>query len=251
MSGKFSPFDIWEKGGLTEHLGGIHATRRLLAACRLAANQRVLDIGCGTGFTACSISKSYPVQVIAVDINTRSIKEARKRVAAHQLQGQVQIVRADAHRLPLADTRVDGAVIESVLVFCDAAVVLAEVRRVLKPEAMLGFNEFTFLKPPPARLSALLTGTMGIHACQQAEWERLLQQAGYDEVSSSVHKINLWEQLTSHLQADGLKNYLAAVVTGVKDNSIRGTFFTKEMLSATRDFLPFVGYGIYTGKKQA
>ena len=51
--GKFTPFDIWEKGGLTEHLGGIYATRRLLTRCHLTAGQQILDVGCGTGFTAC------------------------------------------------------------------------------------------------------------------------------------------------------------------------------------------------------
>ena len=79
--GKFTPFDIWEKGGLTEHLGGVNATRRLLARCRLSAGQQILDVGCGTGFTACYLAKNYQVQVIALDINPRSITEARKRVS--------------------------------------------------------------------------------------------------------------------------------------------------------------------------
>src|SRR4030067_104862 len=98
--GKFTPFDIWEKGGLTEHLGGVNATRRLLARCRLSAGQQILDVGCGTGFTACYLAKNYQVQVIALDINPRSITEARKRVSKQSAHRQVRIVRADAHRPP-------------------------------------------------------------------------------------------------------------------------------------------------------
>ncbi len=247
--GKFTPFDIWEKGGLTEHLGGIYATRRLLTRCDLTAGQQILDIGCGTGFAACYLAKHYQAQVIALDINPKSITEARKRVSKQSANRQVRIVRADAHRPPFSGTIFDTVIIESVLVFCDAATVVAEIRRVLKPDSVLGVNEFTFLKSPPARLVSLLTGTLGIHAFQQDEWESILRKAGFANVTSSVHRINLWEQLASHLEADGLKNYLAAIVTGVKDTSIRGTFFNKEMLAAARDFMPYVGYGIYTGRK--
>ncbi|MBE3040642.1 MAG: class I SAM-dependent methyltransferase, partial [Chloroflexi bacterium] len=188
--GKFTPFDIWKKGGLTEHLGGIYATRRLLARCHLTAGQQVLDVGCGTGFTTCYLAKNYQVQVIALDINQRSITEARKRVSKQSANRQVRIVRADAHRPPFSNTIFDTVIIESVLVFCDAATVIAEIRRVLKPDSVLGVNEFTFLKSPPARLVSLLTGTLSIHTFQQVEWESILRKAGFANVTSSVHKIN-------------------------------------------------------------
>ena len=246
---KFSPFDIWEKGGLTEHLGGIYATRRLLNRCHLATGQQILDVGCGTGFTACYLARDYQVQVSALDMNPRSTTEARKRVSKLSAKRQVRIIQADAHRLPFSDTVFDAVIVESVLVFCNVATVIAEMRRVMKPDAVLGINEFTFLKPPPARLVSLLTGTLGIHPFQQGEWEALLQKGGFVNATASVHKINMREQLGSHLAVDGLKNYLVALVTGLRDASIRGAFFTKEMLAAARDFLPYVGYGIYTGQK--
>lgn len=246
---EFTPFDIWEKGGLTEHLGGIYATRRLLTRCHLTAGQQVLDIGCGTGYTACYVAEHCQAKVIALDINPRSITEAGKRVSRRGASPPVSIVRADAHRPPFSDAIFDAVIIESVLVFCDAAAVIAEIHRILKPEGVVGVNEFTFLRSPPARLVSLLTGTMGIHAFRQDEWESLLRSAGLAEVTSSVHRLNLWEQLASHLAADGLKNYLAAMMTGVRDSSIRRTFFNKEMLAAARDFLPYVGYGLYTGRR--
>jgi len=58
----------------------------------------------------------------------------------------------------------------------------------------------------------------------------------------------LWEQLTSHPGVDSLKNDLAALVIVVKATSIRGTIFNREMLAPARDSLPYVGYGICSGK---
>lgn len=247
--GKFTPFDIWEKGGLTEHLGGINASKRLLDACSLTKGRQILDIGCGTGYTACYLAENYQAKVIALDINQTSITEARKRVSRQRLNGQVKFIRADAHLLPFADAVFDLVVIESVLAFCDAAAVIGKIYLVLKPDSTLGFNELTFLKPPPARLASLLTGTFGIHAYKQGEWGSILRNAGYVNITSTVRKINLWDQLISHMKADGLKNYLAAIAAGVSDRSIRGIFFKKEMLAVAFDFLPYIGYGIYTGKK--
>jgi ubiquinone/menaquinone biosynthesis C-methylase UbiE len=249
QQGKFSPFDIWEKGGVTEHIGGIHATRRLLARCHLAAGQQILDIGCGTGYTACHLAEAHQVRVIALDIHPRSVAEASSRVAKQRAEALVSLAQADAHGLPFSDALFDAVIAESVIVFCNAAAVIAEIRRILRPNGVLGMNEFTFLKAPPARLVSLLRGTFGIHTFQQGEWESILRKAGFANVSSSIHRVNLREQLASHLEADGLKNYLAAFVTGVRDASIRGTFFTREMLAAARDFLPYVGYGLYAGQK--
>ena len=57
------------------------------------------------------------------------------------------------------------------------------------------------------------------------------------------------EQMRSHLKVDGIAGYLAAAVRGIGDGAIRRTFFTREMLHAARHFLPYVGYGIYVGRK--
>jgi ubiquinone/menaquinone biosynthesis C-methylase UbiE len=48
----FTVFDIWEKLGVTEHLGGIKATKHLIDLCGIIPGQFVLDMGCGTGYMA-------------------------------------------------------------------------------------------------------------------------------------------------------------------------------------------------------
>ena len=244
------PSSIWKQGGLTEHLGGVSATRRLLARFNLAPGQRILDLGCGTGWTACYLAQRHGAQVSALDLSPRSVAEARKRVSREGAEGQVGVVLADAHHLPFEADSFDAVIVESVLVFCDAIVAAQEAHRVLKPGGVLGANEFTFLKPPPAELTALLTGSLGIRAFQQEEWAAILTRAGFAQVASSVHRINMWEQMKSHMEADGVRRYLSGMRAGIRGASVRAAFFNRRMLAAARQFLPYVGYGLYTAMKE-
>jgi arsenite methyltransferase len=111
------PSKIWETGGLTEHLGGLDATERLLQQCPLTAGLQVLDVGCGTGYTAVHLAESYGARVVALDLNPRSLAEARKRAAKDGSHEQIRVVQADAHELPFRSSTFDVAIVESVLVF--------------------------------------------------------------------------------------------------------------------------------------
>lgn len=88
------PWRCKAQSGTTEHVGGIYATQRLLESCRVAPGHVVLDIGCGTGYTASYLAQEYQARVVAIDISPRSVEEARKRGL------QVTVLQADAHHLP-------------------------------------------------------------------------------------------------------------------------------------------------------
>jgi cyclopropane fatty-acyl-phospholipid synthase-like methyltransferase len=44
------------------HLGSLKATRELVELCQLDRDKYVLEIGCGTGKTACYIAKAIAVE---------------------------------------------------------------------------------------------------------------------------------------------------------------------------------------------
>jgi arsenite methyltransferase len=243
------PFAIWEKGGTTEHMGGVYATQRLLEMCRIAPGHTVLVLGCGTGHTACHLAQHYQARVVAVDVSPRSVAEARERVARAGLGEQVAVVQGDAHRLAGPDRAYDAVIAESVLAFCDAATVAAEVCRVLRPGGAFGINELTLLKPPPDEFLTLLRDTLGLRPFQEHEWRAVFTGAGFVDVATDVRPVNLREQLVSHIRVDGVRQYLSSVVSGVSDSGIRRAFFTREMLRAARQFRPYVGYGLYAGQK--
>ncbi len=243
------PFDIWRTSGATEHLGGVFATRRLLELCRLTPNQRVLDLGCGTGFTACTLARKYSARVVAIDVSPTSIQQARRRAAREQVGERVTLLQADAHHLPCAAQSFDAVIVESVLVFCRAGPVTAEAYRVLKSDGLFAANEFALVDTPPGALQALLSETLGIQTFPQRSWQRLFQQAGFTEIASIARRLSFFEQLASHLRVDGLAGYFAALVKGLADKRIRRVFINKEMLRAARQFSRLVGYHIYLGRK--
>ena len=81
--------------------GGLHVKHRLTRyheffVARVAAGDRVLDIGCGNGALAVDIARERKALVTGVDQNGASIRAAR---AAHGGEGII-FVEGDARRLP-------------------------------------------------------------------------------------------------------------------------------------------------------
>ena len=247
----FTVFDIWEQLGVTEHLGGLAATRRLLEFCRITPGQCVLDIGCGTGYTACLLAKRYQVEVVAADISPSVLAWAKKRIEEQSVSEHVTLVEADAHALPFPEGIFDAVIAESVLVFCDQPHVSAEVFRVLKRGGVFGANELTYLSPPPPQLRTMLASIFGtaLRPMMTDEWAAVFREAGFSEVVSTLNKIRLLEQLRSHLRVDGIRRYCSALYRGIADPTIRSAFFNKDVFQAARRFSSYVGYGLYTGRK--
>lgn len=250
---RFKAADIWEKLGITEHLGGVYATQRLLDRCSITPGQYVLDIGCGTGYTACLLAKQYGAHVVAADISDRVLKYARERIERDGLSKSITIVQADIHSLSFPAETFDVVIAESVLVFCDKARATAEVYRVLKHGGVFGDNEFTFLKSPPPEWKKLLSAAnfgLDIQPLLPDEWKSVLECAGFVQVVGEVSHLNLREQFVSHIRVDGLRKYLRAVALGLAAPGVRSTFFNRDMLRGWREYPSYVGYGIYVGEKR-
>jgi ubiquinone/menaquinone biosynthesis C-methylase UbiE len=117
------------------HLGGQGATRTLLDACQADATSRVLDVGCGSGATACLIAEQYSARVRSIDISEVMIAKAEERARRQGLQERVEFQVADVFRLPFEDGAFDVAIVESVLIPLpgDKKQALAEMTRVVRP----------------------------------------------------------------------------------------------------------------------
>lgn len=100
---------------------------------------RVLDIGCGTGRLAERLVEEGVPSVVGCDFSAGMLEHAATRLAPHVANGaRAALVRGDATRLPFADGSFDAAVsTEAFHWFPDQDAALRELRRVLRPRALL------------------------------------------------------------------------------------------------------------------
>ena len=100
----------------------------------LTAQQRVLDLGCGTGGFARARAQRLQVEVIGVDVAAHLLRHA----AAHAPALPLRWVLGQAEALPLADQTVDRVLMSLVLhQIAQRQQALREVYRVLRPGGMV------------------------------------------------------------------------------------------------------------------
>lgn len=244
------PFDIWRTSGTTTHLGGVFATRRLIALSGITARQRVLDVGCGTGYTACYLASRHRARVVGLDISLAGVRQARRRALRSGLGDQVALLQADAHQLPFSAGHFDAVIVESVLTFCEIPRVLAEVHRVLRGGGIIASNELALTGPPPVELNAILD-KLGLRAAAQPDWQAVFRQVGFGEIVSVTRQMSFFEQVWSRLRVDGLAGYIKAARKSLANEQIRELFVNRDMLRAARQLRPFIGYHLYVGSKSA
>lgn len=151
------------------HMGGLAATDELLALLQVKESDRVLDVGCGTGFTACQIARTYNCRVVGIDISGKMIERSKERVQKERLQDKVEFQVADVTQLPFDDDSFDVLIMESFLNILEGPNIikkaLKEISRVVKPGGRVGANEVCADEETPPELMAYireqLKGSMG------------------------------------------------------------------------------------------
>ncbi|WP_433942920.1 methyltransferase domain-containing protein [Paenibacillus sp. SN-8-1] len=162
------------------HPGGFVATIEQLEKYKPAVNGTVLEIGCGTGRTACYLAEQG-YQVIATDLDPHVLLKARKRAAAMGVH--VDFVQADAHALPFQDNTFQTILVESVTNFTQAKTSVSEYFRVLKQDGVLYDREMFIRSSAPAeRLVELKTFFQMPALMKKEEWSSLLEDCGFSQI---------------------------------------------------------------------
>jgi arsenite methyltransferase len=249
-------FDLQADFGITKHMGGLKATRRLAEMCEIGPETNVLEVGCGIGATSCSLAKDYGCELMAVDISEKMVSRTEQRVKQQKLGELVKTRTADAQQLPFEDNTFDAVISESVLAFVpDKPRALAEYARVAKPDGFVGLNEVIWLKPPSPELVAytalLMAGAdfMTVDGCCD-----LLEGAGLEDFCMSVYTFNAFNQYLEGLRTLNLGEYTRAwyrfITRSVSSPAYRR--FASEALRSPRLMFAFtnsIGYGVFAGRK--
>jgi ubiquinone/menaquinone biosynthesis C-methylase UbiE len=237
------------------HPGGPDATQALLEMCRLDATSRVLDVGCGSGSTACLIAKEYGSQVCGIDISEVMIAKAKERAQRQGSTERLDFRVADVLDLPFEDDWFDAVILESVLTPLpgDKKQAMMEMVRVVRPGGRVGANEGTVDPGSPPEFLAVLAEHPAIHGYFTPETLRgLFEEAGLEvvemreakalEVPKASRKMGLRGLLTFMIRV-----YPKLVLRLVRDEQIRAARKIDEEL--TKRGAEHMGYALIVGQK--
>lgn len=126
----------WLMGQLTDEY--LAAIPDIHARLQGPAPARVLDVGCGFGWSSIAIARAYPnVSVRGVDPDTASIAAATENAAARGLSDRVKFEVRDAAGLTAEEAFDFALIVEAVHDMSNPVEVLSAVRKALKPGAGL------------------------------------------------------------------------------------------------------------------
>ncbi len=127
--------------------------RAMVSQIKAAPSDRILDVATGTGLVASELIRRYGCSVVGVDQSGDMLNRASRRLATEpHLAKRVELVTAEAERLPFADGEFDGLTVGYLLRYVDdPAVTIRELARVVKPGGTVASVEFGVPSRHPAR----------------------------------------------------------------------------------------------------
>lgn len=203
------------------HARGWIATKFLVQKLDCQPNERVLEIGFGTGATLVELaSRNRETQFFGVEANQVMHAKARQRVKFCGMSGNIQCV-LNQHTLPLpfSDNSFDRIYCESVLAILegkDLPNMLLEIKRVLKPTGILLFNETIWTSAASPQIiqevNDFCKANYGIIQSTAdfphlSDWQGLLQSAGFEilekqavgQIEDSLKYSKNWSSILSRV----------------------------------------------------
>jgi demethylmenaquinone methyltransferase/2-methoxy-6-polyprenyl-1,4-benzoquinol methylase len=119
--------------------------KQAVASLRLTGRERVLDVCTGTADLAIAARTAHPAasSVIGVDFARAMLGVGLDKLRRRGLADRIQLARADAMRLPVADNAVDAVTIAFGIRNVESpAAACGEMYRVLRPGGRLAILEF-------------------------------------------------------------------------------------------------------------
>mgnify|MGYP005843439777 CR=1 FL=1 len=118
--------------------------RKLRKICQKYPITNILDIATGTGDLAIELSKINNLKITGIDISTKMLDIAKKKIAKKNKTSQIDLILANSSNLPFADNSFDAATCAfGVRNFENLNSALTEIFRVIKNDGLLIILEFT------------------------------------------------------------------------------------------------------------
>jgi SAM-dependent methyltransferase len=155
-----SSFNVHSAGGYERLMGrwSKKLAPMFIDFAGIAANERILDVGCGNGSLTFALPKAAEVaEVVAVDYSSVFVDE----VTRVNTDPRIVVRQADATALPFDDASFDRSLALLVLHFVpDATKAISEMRRVVRPGGIVAAAVWDHLGGMPAMRLILDTAAM-------------------------------------------------------------------------------------------
>ena len=228
------------------HPGGLDTTQQLAEMCHIHRGDRLLDVACGTGESACFLAEKFGARVCGIDHSQEMVRRAENKAEARELDALFKV--ADAASLPFNDSEFDIVICECTLCFLDKAHVLSEMVRVVRPGGYIGMHDLCWREGASDSLKHTLMEIEGEDPETLEGWSKLFEGAGLAQivaVDKSEVKSRWMREVRKQL---GISGQLSLALKVIRRWGLHGawTVFRSERVFSDHH----LGYGFVVGQKQ-
>lgn len=160
--------------------GGKQTIRLIAQNAFVTPNKKVLEIGCTNGFSSIELHRVTDCEVIGIDINENSVKNASQRVLDYKLNPEkIKFVVASAEKMPFDDDSFDLIICGNALSFIqDKTSAMKEILRCLKPSGFLSMVPIWYNQEPDKTVTEAVSGVLGFNilCTYKQDWIKFIQK---------------------------------------------------------------------------
>ena len=177
-------FNEWAAAGRGDAMEDHHAdiTDQTLALMDFRPSDRVLDLGCGTGWASRRMARMVPQgEVVGIDVADEMLRRAEQTSSGFN---NIRYVWGSAEKIPSGDNAFDKVLsVESFYYYADQGKALDELRRVMAPSGRV-FVLINLYRDNHYSLVWVDELKVPVQVRSEAEYVELLRQHGFTDVEA-------------------------------------------------------------------
>lgn len=209
--------------------GGVEATEWLVGQAQLNGDTKVLEVACNMATTSIELAQRFGCRICAIDMDKNALATASARVREAGLSENIQILEANAGKLPFADASFDVVINEAMLtMYADKAKakLVSEYYRVLKKGGCLLTHDIMLTRGDLASEShGQLQDVVKSHVSpmSQLAWKQLFLDSGFSRVDTHNGAMSLMSP-AGLIRDEGLVRAIKIVFNGMRTAENRKRF---------------------------